>query len=226
MHQNAAFRNMYNDFFSKIDNDSFRAIRSYTGSSYRQINSILRKTEFVQNSYVPTSKEDAKRYGELISKALGKAPKLKKNIVTHRAVPSKDLDMIMSLSSSLSGNEKELKNIKRALKSLSSESVNDQIALDAIKQSLQGVQFSDKGFLSTTTSKNFARNSHFGNLYFEFKLPKDSTPGAYIDGVSNMNGENEFLIKNGAKFFIEDVEFAKDTADAFGEIVIKCSYLE
>lgn len=61
---------------------------------------------------------------------------------------------------------------------------------------LVGTTFSDAGYISTSVSSG---SSFSRDWVATIHIPK-GTPGAYIDSISDFQGEKEFLLASGTKF--------------------------
>lgn len=85
-------------------------------------------------------------------------------------------------------------------------STNDLVggysSIDDIKSNLVGKTIQDKGYMSTSVSKD---SSFGGNTYYRITIPTGKGRGAYVKSVSHFSHENEFLLKRGTNFLVTGV---------------------
>lgn len=76
--------------------------------------------------------------------------------------------------------------------------------LEYLKSNLLGQVFEDKGFMSTTIGGGKA--TFGGEIKMTIEVPKGMNKGAYIQPVSAVPSENEFLLPPGSKLIIKDLQ--------------------
>lgn len=73
-------------------------------------------------------------------------------------------------------------------------------------ENIKGSLVESKAFLSTSPDP---RGGFDKDIEYVIKIPKGSQ-GMYVDSISQLEGEKEFLLNRGGKFIVEDVEYYSD----------------
>ena len=73
-------------------------------------------------------------------------------------------------------------------------------------QELVGATIKDKGYVSTSISKG---KTFHGEVGYKIVVPSGKGRGAYVGNISNIPGENEFLLKRNSSFKVMGVVYSK-----------------
>ena len=170
------------------------AIGRYTSSGYGSMNGHLRTGE---GTFYAREIEDLKA-------ALNEAPPVSKNTVffrhtsfesTKSHLPPEIRDLAESIFYSLDKDVHYDSKVKSAI---------DRSALRELKKRAKGATYSDLGFSSTSYATDVFQNKDM--IEFKYYLPEGYNKGLFVESVSNIQGEMEYIIQAGEEFEIFDID--------------------
>lgn len=171
----------HHDFWlQNADKDTQNAFVSYTGSSYDTMNTELRR-----------------------GGALGAKTKRIKEFFEKKQIPGLEQNTMIYRHSGLDamkygfGDEKYRQLAEDVFKGRTG-------ALDDLKKSIIGSSYVDKGFQST--SYRVGVFAHQDEIEFRMMMPKGYNRGIFADIFSVFENEREYILKNGERFKVVDVE--------------------
>ena len=88
---------------------------------------------------------------------------------------------------------------------------------------MKGAIVSDKAFLSTSIDKSVAKGSFFSDGYvFKINVPKGKGRGAYVNKISQHNGEMEFIMHRNTQLKVTGASYDS----SMGRTVINVDYVK
>ncbi len=187
------------DIYNNYSIEEINNIRSYSGISFKDINTILRGFWSYEDSGILTEekKENAINLANNLSKSIEKLNSLSFNIKTYRGT---------SLNS---------------FKAYGITSLNDL-------ETLKGKYYFESGFTSTSLLRNksfFNKNLEYHetcNIEIEYLIPEESNDGLPLitDELSYSKTQNEYLINKGNLSKIIDVKISQDGKLAYIKAVL------
>ena len=183
-------------YLASLTDDELRAITRYTGGDYKIINNWLR------TGNIPNHE---KAYISTLNSALNKFGGTRGDTQLFRGT---DIEAFTA--------QKQYANIFKGI------NTNDMDQVYSVLKSLEGCDFTDAGYMSTSPSysHSFAKYN-WANIILDIAAP-DGTPGAYINQISEFyNLENEFLLAAGTKLKIISVE-QPININGQRKIIVKC----
>lgn len=183
------------DFIKSLSKEEQDGLKEYVNGDYRYINNDILRSGKKRSGKKATIYNE---HIENITNALNKN-ELKDDTLLYRNMKDIPLDVknlfdddIKGLIDRLTGNS-----TYHGIRENSFETLQEYM------DTLKGVEFIDKGFVSTTVNRNMLRNE-FGSIKCTIKAPK-GTHGTYVESISTHPHEKEFLLQRDSHFKISEV---------------------
>jgi hypothetical protein len=170
------------DYLRSLNDSDRFAVERYTGGSYSAMNDYFRKGI---SGGVSTDKKAL-----AVKKVLDDAPELMENTILFRH------DGLGTVRHLFNDDARNLAD--KAVNAASAE------ALIELKKLITNATFTEKGFLSTSYAKGVFTQDR--GLEVQLYMPKGFNRGLFVEEVSNFSNEREFVIGQGQKFKVVDVE--------------------
>ena len=164
------------DWVDSLEIDEENSVVKYTGGSYYKWNYDLRNDNLENSSF--------KEYTPQLDAALSKFT-LDRNITTYRGIDSDAVSALTGMDISAD---------------------DPKGAVSVINGSLKGAIISDKGYLSTSVSRQKAYGFS-DNYMLRVHTPKGKGHGAYVKSLSQYASEKEFLMPRGSHLKVQKASY-------------------
>ena len=163
--------------------DDINIIKSYTGSTYTVMNNYLRTGAMPMLEVTADNTHRLKKILEYNSKALSENTILTRRIDYRATEHMWDKAVMDNVQKALSG---------------------DNTALNNVKKQVADTVFSDKAFVSSSFKDNVFMDTD--QVELQIMAPKGFKNGLFIESVSGIKNEAEYLINAGQKFKVIDAD--------------------
>lgn len=174
-----------NDYmnYDELSEEERAVLEGYTGQLYTPMNNHL-------------------RFGEKIPSPL------KKQVLNGIDTLTKTLDEHQTPFNMVNVRSSDIKEVMEALNVHNINDLGDEWTSEKVKKLLVGMDYTDKGFVSTSISHEYLDD--YTGIHQIIKIPK-GTKGMYVEEISSFTGmgEYEYILNRDTKFIIEDAEIVK-----------------
>lgn len=171
---------------TKMTDKDRRAIEIYTGSSYKEINRYLRTGELYH--------EDVKNTAEHLRQLLNEGPELTENIIVTRRMDSKSANFMFD--------EETASLVRRSVMVNLGGPVHEEL-MDELRNKLIRGKFEDRALISSSYSNDVFMQM---GIELQMHLPKGYNKGLFVESISDIPTEKEYLMAPGQKFKVMEVE--------------------
>lgn len=174
-----------NDYmnYDELSEEKMAVLEGYTGQLYTPINNHL-------------------RFGEELPSPL------KEQVLNAIDTLTKTLDEHQTPFNMVNVRSSDIKEVMEALNVHNINDLSDKWTSEKVKKLLVGMDYTDKGFVSTSISHEYLDD--YTGIHQIIKIPK-GTKGMYVEEISTFTGmgEYEYILNRDTKFIIEDAEIVK-----------------
>ena len=184
------------DYLKSLTEEEREALKSYTSTDYKDMNRILAGrfgTSKDSNNMVDEWYQSMTKTTKTLEKVIENAPGLKDNIITYRGFSDNNIVRWFG------------KDVKMGMTAIKKKGESETV-LNIIKKNVIGTVADNPAFMSTSINSQKAMT--FGDHILTLRVPK-STKGIYVESITSIKKEYEFIIQPNAKILFESVEWDK-----------------